>query len=395
MRLLFLSAWCPLPADNGIRLRVANLLRQLARRHEIHLLTFAAEHPGADALRELRTICAEVEIVPETAFANRPIGQLAGFLAREPRSLRANHSPAMAAAVRARAGRGYDLVLASQQHMLPYALLLPNTRRIVDEIELITIRDQYLQEHHPARRARAYLTWWKLTHYLRRVLRDVDGITAVSEPELRLLRSFAPADLRTAVVPNGVDLAAYQPCGVEPTPDLLIYPGSLTFESNFEAVAYFARAILPRIQAHRPQVRLMVTGRADHAQIAALPANPALELVGQLPDVRPAVAGAWAEVVPLLQGSGTRLKILEALALGTPVIATSKGAEGLDLQPGRDLLIADDPDVFAAAVLRVLDDVQLRTQLAVAGRIAVQPYDWSAAATALEHLIAQVAALRV
>src|SRR5262245_6959217 len=113
-RLLFLSAWCPLPADNGAKLRISHLLRELARQHEVDLLSFAPESVGEIALRELHELCATVELLPETPFAGRASGQLRGLLSSAPRSVVANHSAAMAALVRARASRRYDLVIASQ-----------------------------------------------------------------------------------------------------------------------------------------------------------------------------------------------------------------------------------------------------------------------------------------
>lgn len=389
MKILFLAAWCPLPADNGVRQRLSNLIRGLARRNELHLLCFAPEHPGEQAERELREICAEVELIAENPFAGQAVRRLTGLLSPMPRSLVANHRPTMAAAVRARAGRGFDAVIGNELHMLPYVLLMPGAARIIDALELTAFRDRYLGEANPARRARAYLTWWKLARYLRSALGNVSGVAAVSQSELDLLRGLMPSKVATAIVANGVDTAAYSGDFGAPEPDLLIYPGSLNYAPNLEAVRYFAGDILPRVRAVRPQARLLVTGRASPEEIAALPKVEGLEVAGYLPDVRPALARAWAEVVPLRSGSGTRLKILEALAIGTPVISTSKGAEGLDLQPERDLLIADEPAEFAAQTLRVLNSAELRGRLSARGRLAAAPYDWSASVAALEDLIAR------
>ncbi len=131
-RLLFLSAWCPLPADNGSKLRISHLLRELARHHEVDLLTFAPELPDANALYDLRALCASVELIPETPFAERATGRLRGLLSTKPRSVVANHSATMAKAVRARADRNYDLVIASSLHMAPYALLLRGVPRLLE-----------------------------------------------------------------------------------------------------------------------------------------------------------------------------------------------------------------------------------------------------------------------
>jgi glycosyltransferase involved in cell wall biosynthesis len=131
------------------------------------------------------------------------------------------------------------------------------------------------------------------------------------------------------------------------------------------------------IQAKLPEAKLYVTGSLDGVQIKKLPRKRGVIFTGYLDDVRPRVARSWLQVVPLRSGGGTRLKILESMAIGTPVVSTSKGAEGLDLQPGRDLLIADTPAAFANAVLSILCDASLRRELSRAGRQAVAArYDW-------------------
>jgi glycosyltransferase involved in cell wall biosynthesis len=390
-RLLFLSAWCPLPADNGSKLRISYLLRELARQHDVELLSFAPEPPGDAALRQLHELCAAVELVPETPFAGRAGGRLRGLFSAAPRSVVANHSAAMAAAVRARAGRRYDVVIASQLHIAPYALLL-DAPRLLEEVELAILRDQYTSRTHLLGRARYGLTWWKTRRYVARLLRQFAGATVVSERERELLRPFAPADLGLVVVPNGVDTTACAGSFGDPQADTLIYPGALSYDANFDAVAHFLGAIWPRLRAARPGVRLRVTGRAAPEQIAALPAADGVEFTGYLDDVRPAVARAWAEVVPLRKGGGTRLKVLEALALGTPVVSTPKGVEGLELEDERHVLVADTAEAFAAATERLLSQPNLRASLAAAGRQAVRErYDWRAIGARLNDLVNDIA----
>jgi glycosyltransferase involved in cell wall biosynthesis len=389
--LLFLSAWCPLPADNGAKLRIAHLLRELASQHEVDLLAFAPEPSGSDALHELRGICADVELLPETPFAGRNMGRLRGLLSSWPRSVVANHSVAMAAAVRARARIPYDLVIASELHMAPYALLL-NIPRLLEEVELAILRDQYVWQTRLAGRARYGLTWWKTRRYVATLLRQFAGASVVSERERALLQPLAPPHLQLAVIPNGVDTLACTESYGPPEADTLIYPGALSYHANFDAVSHFLGAIWPRLRAARPSVRLRVTGRVTPEQIAALPSAQGVEFTGYLDDVRPAVARAWAEVVPLRQGGGTRLKVLEALALGTPVVSTSKGIEGLDLEDGLHVLVADSAVDFAMATERVLGDAPLRARLASAGRQVVRErYDWRSIGERLNDLVRESA----
>jgi len=211
--------------------------------------------------------------------------------------------------------------------------------------------------------------------------------TVVSATEEHLAKQIAPPGMPLVVVPNGVDTAELAGDFGSPEPNTLIYPGALSYDANHDAMAYFLSAVLPLIRRERPDVRLRVTGRATPSQIATLPNTEGVEFTGYLDDVRPAVARAWAEVVPLRKGGGTRLKVLEALALGTPVISTSKGVEGLVLQPGRDVLVADTPADFAAQTLRLLRSPALRADMAAHGRRTVASYDWSRSVDKLCALI--------
>jgi glycosyltransferase involved in cell wall biosynthesis len=387
MNILFLSAWCPYPADNGSKLRIAHLVRGLAAAHAVDFISFCSEGDEGSRAAQLRSYCREVHLLHETPFAARRVSRLRSGLAPQPHSLLADHSPTMAALAGGQAAsRDYDIVVASELHMLPYALPL-HLPIVLEDLELAALRDQVARAGSPRRWLRAALTWWKTARYLRSVLRGVAGVSVVSDAERAIVDGLAPRHCPLEVVPNGVDLAGCAGDWPPPEPDTLIYPGALSYDANFDAVAYFLQAIWPRVRAARPATRLRVTGRATPAQIQALPPAEGVEFTGYLDDVRPAVAGAWAEVVPLRKGGGTRLKVLEAMALGTPVVATSKGAEGLDLRHGQELLVADAPDAFADQTLRLLESPALRDELAWRGRQAAARYDWRLSVERLEQLL--------
>jgi glycosyltransferase involved in cell wall biosynthesis len=199
-----------------------------------------------------------------------------------------------------------------------------------------------------------------------------------SEVERQHISGIVPDGPPLAVVPNGVDLNRYQGDFGPVEPDTLVFPGALTYEANCEAIRFFLREIFPPIRQARPQATLYITGRTDGVDLSRLPLGEGVVLTGYLPDVRPRVARSAVCIAPLTLGGGTRIKILEAMALGTPVVATSKGAEGLEVTPGRDLLIADDPAGFAEAVVRVLASAELRASLSAAGRRVAERYDWRA-----------------
>jgi len=378
MRILFLSRWYPYPADSGARLRIFNIIRQLARCHEIHLISFSSESVSLEQRQAMAQYCASVVVVPYRPFQPRRWKALASFFSARPRSVLDTYSLDFEHEVE-QMGRqfGIDLVIASEIDMLLYPLKLPNVPRVINELQVLVIFDQYVQQRHPLKRLRHGLTWWKLSRYLAECLPAYAGCAVVSDRERERILAAVPGYRSVISVPNGVDLCQYSGDFGPPKADTLVYAGSLTYRPNLAAVTFFLSQIFPAIRAKRPDARLLVTGSLDGVNRRALPEIDGVVFTGYLDDVRPTIAQSWVSIVPLLAGGGTRLKILESLALCTPVVSTVKGAEGLNLVAGRDILIADRPDDFAAAVLSVMQDVNLRNSLGRNGYQAVAAqYSW-------------------
>lgn len=394
MKILFLSAWFPYPPDNGSKIRVYNLLRALGERHQVTLLTFAAAGEGNE-VGALRPYCQVGGVVPAVPFRPTRARALLGFLSPTPRSVLDTYSREMAGLVDAHLLREpFHLVIASELGTAPYALRAPAVPRLVEDVEVGVIREAYTGAATGARRLRSGLTWAKHRRYIARLLPQFTACTVVSDAERGHLRELAPGYEAVHVVPNGVDLDWLQVGGAEPTADTLVFHGALTFHANRDAMAYFLGDIWPRVRSQRPQASLKITGRTDGVDLSSLPLGNGVTLTGYLPDVRPAVAVAWACVVPLRVGGGTRVKILEAMALGTPVVATSKGAEGLAVTSGDDILIADDPEEFAAQTSRLLGDPALRGRLSAAGRRLVEErYGWSAIGAQFTRLVESLTAV--
>jgi polysaccharide biosynthesis protein PslH len=391
MRVLALSPWWPFPADNGARMRIASLLRALALHHEIHLVAMSQEPITAEQQDMARQLCASVGEVRQREWVRQPFEQLVSLWKTEPASVRATWNPEFARLIQERvAALKPDIIMVCSLRAAPYALQIAGIPRILEELEITNILHDY-QQAPSRRRLRAWLTWTKHQSFVRTLLREFDACTVVSENERTAARMIAPSRMPIEIIPNGTTI---EPFASQPQqrPDTLIYPGALSYSANLDAMQYFIQSILPDIRAQRPAARLQITGKTTDEQRAALPSTDGVDLLGYVPDIRRAVAEAWCEVVPLRQGGGTRLKILEALSVGTPVIATSKGAEGLDLVDGRDLLIADTPADFVAASLRLLSDSNLRGALAAAGQAAVREhYDWRAIGARLAQLLESTA----
>ncbi len=394
MRILALSTWWPEPADNGSRMRIMQLLRQLGARHELHLIALTQGPAGAVRRDELSQLCASLRAIERPTRPIRLPDHLLSLVVPEPASVRATWHPELARAVDAATRQQRpDAVIAFQIDMAPYALRVPGVPRILEELELAYILEHHRQQPNLRLRLRFLLTALQYRRYVTGLLSRFTAVTVVSEREAALVRSLARGrSLELAVIPNGADVATCRPYRYDPDPDTLIYPGALSYAANLDAMAYFLSAIFPRIRQARPATTMRITGHSTPAQRAALPATAGVEHTGYVEDIRALIARSAVEVVPLRQGGGTRLKILEALALGTPVVSTTKGAEGLDLTPGQDYLIADTPAAFAENTVRLLAHPDERARLSANGRrVVAERYDWRAIGARFVALVETIA----
>jgi polysaccharide biosynthesis protein PslH len=212
----------------------------------------------------------------------------------------------------------------------------------------------------------------------------------VSDADRQSLQHILP-NLPVTVVPNGVDLAYYRPGVTEPLPGMrqpaLVFTGKMDYRPNVDAVLWFADEVLPLIQARAAEVHFYIVGQQPHARLAALAGRPGLTLTGRVPDTRPYMAGAAVYVVPLRIGGGTRLKVLEAMAMGRPIVSTHLGCDGFPFEDGREVRFADDPAAFAATVLELLADGSQAAALGQTARACVvDAYGWDSIVPQLERL---------
>jgi glycosyltransferase involved in cell wall biosynthesis len=201
--------------------------------------------------------------------------------------------------------------------------------------------------------------------------------TVVSERERELfVRTFPEHKHKIEVVPNCIDVESYRGVRAEPKPNHLIFSGPFRYRANYDAMQWFIREVYPQIVERIPDTHLIITG--DHEDLPLPPAKNVIR-AGNVKDIKSLIASCSVSLAPLWVGGGTRLKILEAMALGTPVVSTSKGSEGLGVTDGEHLLIADTAEAFAAGVLAILEDSNLRQQLAIAARRFVENhFSWDA-----------------
>jgi glycosyltransferase involved in cell wall biosynthesis len=241
------------------------------------------------------------------------------------------------------------------------------------------------------RRLYAEVNWRKLRREELATYRDADGVYLCSVADQQRLLGEIPAP-RTTVIPNAANVEFYKPLPTHPQADgrTIVFFGLMSYQPNIDGASYFIKEIWPRIAAANPQARCKIIGGSPPASLTAL-GGPRIEFTGFVPDLRPHLAEAAAVVVPLRIGGGTRLKIVEAMAMGKAIVSTTLGAEGIEAVPGRDILIADEPAAFADAVSRLLKEPGLAAQIGHSARqLSETRYAWSSAARALETFFRQI-----
>lgn len=398
MRVLFLARDLPLPANNGTRLRTWALLRaQAAEGHSISLLAFTRPGEASDAvMASLGQVCREVVLVPlamGSLSAEVNLGARIGALTRaRPYSVERFVSADMRRLARERLETNeLDVVFCD----VFTSVNVPDTRLPIlinhENVEHIILRRYCDVERNPARRAYAWLEHVKMRRWERRVCARARMSLACSGVDAQTLQRLCPTT-PFVTAPNIVELDGMNAGAPAEEPSTILFQGGMDWLPNRDAVDFFANAIFPRIRTLAPEARVVVAGRNPSPDFVASFAHvPGMCFTGTVPDMRPVIASAAVSVAPLRIGSGTRVKIIEAAALGKPVVSTRIGAEGLDFVDGEEIVLADDPVRFAEAVADLLGDSASRRRIGDAARRRVQhSYSLPALRRALAEAMARV-----
>jgi glycosyltransferase involved in cell wall biosynthesis len=392
MHLLYLSPTLPIPTSGG-RTRVFNLIKHLSERHEITVLSFL-QPVEEEWLPQLEPYCAHLELVPFAGFeppgkwANRINGWRRILFSRRPRYVHTFPVESMRDPLRSLlAQQNFDIVAFEALYLVELMDEISDTPVLLVEQNVESdLRKRALESAcNPLHRCRDWLMWRKLLKFEKHYLNRFPVVVAVSDRDAELLSTMSPS-ARVSIVPNGVDSETFRPpADISRVENTLFFFGTLNYAPNVEGILWFVNEIWPRIRDSRPQVRLEIAGIDPVADVAALDRYPGVDVVGFVPDIRVRLWTSQVCVVPLLTGGGTRLKILESMAAGCPVVSTSIGAEGLDLQAGEHLLVADSAETFAAQVLSLLESSELQHALVrKAQRLVALKYDWSTIAERFE-----------
>lgn len=384
MRVLYLCFGLPYPPQSGARIRDFHLLRELAAAHDVTclcLLEPSDEPKDGTALQEFGITVFGFPVIGET-LGRQAIGLAAHVAARRPVATFTMHTARMFEAVRELTTRErFEVVQIEHSLMLGYLDALPRDFRGKTILDLHNIAAlQYRRMPQLDLGWREQIGFW----FKQRVLRNweaqhaarFDKVLTVSARDAEWLCAQNPA-LPVSVIENGVDTASkpFMPEAVEG--EKLLFVGALGYPPNADAMVWFCDEIMPRIRRKCGNVRLDIVGRFPPGGVRALAQRDGVQIHTDVKDVRPFYERANVVVVPLRAGGGTRLKILEAMAYGRAVVSTHIGSEGLEVEDGRDLVLADSPSEFAAQVVRLLQNRLERERLTRCARELVETrYTW-------------------
>jgi polysaccharide biosynthesis protein PslH len=395
--ILYVSQMPASPPRFGAQARIHGLMTQLARRHDLTAVTLVDDEFDADECRRaMQAYCREVVMVPNAhgrqGLAKRLLQVRSLASIRSFERLRVTQPALQRSLDRILRAKRFDLVNLEFPYLGHYDLRQapPGEKAPVLVVDSHEIAHDLARQFASAggnvgRRLYAGANWRKLRREELGIYRDADGVYLCSTADQQRLLNVAPG-VCTAVIPNAADVEYYQPRATDPPSDgrTVVYFGLLSTVPNIDGVLHFVQDIWPRIAETHPGARCKIIGGRPPPSLRAL-AGPRIELTGFVSDLRPHLAAAATVVVPLRLGGGTRLKIVEAMAMGKAIVSTALGAEGIEAVPGRDILVEDQPAAFAGAVNRLLADPDAAARIGRSARqLAVERYGWSEAARALE-----------
>lgn len=378
MKILIIDEEFPFPLNTGKRIRSFNLAKALTSFHDVSYLAYGLS--GSDAFLSLEK--NKITPYPVTPRDRRKSGPgfylrlLLNLFSPLPYIVTSHYSKAFEGRLKELLEEGvYDIIICE---WTPYAIFLKDLQKakkiiVAHNIESRIWERYRSEERNPLKKLYTAIQEKKIKRFERECFHWADGATAVCDGEARQINDYGVA-YRVEVIENGVDVEYFSPQEEDIDHNMLVFTGSMDWRPNQDAVDYFVAEILPRIRERVPSITAVFVGRNPPKSILKLGKLDGVIVTGTVEDVRPFIARAGVYVVPLRIGGGSRIKILEALAMKKPVVSTSVGAEGLRVKPGEDIIIVDRAEEFAEAVVSCLGDTDLSRGLGEKGRMLVEKY---------------------
>ena len=406
MRILFISEKLPYPLDTGGNIRSYHVLKALSMEHQVTLLTTVSSPSDRRHLKSVEqlginiwpietsipNIFQDFSRLLQSVFTGKPFVLYRHFdkdvADRISGTLKKKYSSTMDHRKGGNEAYPFDAVHFNHLDAALYANCIPpNVLKFLDQHNIVTnqIMTTIQNEDNRIRRLILNTDLGKVREFEIRACRQMDCCFVCSATDYSALKKMSE-DINLVTLPNGVDLNYFSIAKNNmPKRYDMVFVGTMDYDPCEKGIFYFLNEILPLIQQNQPEVKIAIIGRNPSDRLIAMAKkNKHIELTGRVSDIRPYVYGSRVFFVPLLSGSGTRLKILEAMAMGIPVVSTSIGAEGINLTDGKDILIGDSPEQFATCVGMLLKDQVLADSIKTRARSLVESrYGWDRISTEL------------
>jgi len=383
MKILWVKPGKLLPLDTGGKLRTYNILRKLSATHELTYLSYYGGQPDPayehEVLTQLPGTVSVSTAAPDSTPRERYLDYLRRLVWRAPYAVSKFTAPQVQRLLDDWIPQGrFDVAVCD---FLSSALNFPDnlatpTVLFQHNVETVLWKRKTEFEVKWLDRAVSRIEYAKMRRFEPEQARRFHHVIAVSDADRKAMSGMVDPS-HISVVPTGVDLSKYQyHPEVRPTGALVVFTGSMDWEANIDGVEYFCKEIWPLVRARVAGARFRIVGRDPHARVKKL-ASESVEVTGTVPSIVDHLRAAAVFVVPLRIGGGTRIKIYEGMAMGKATVSTRVGAEGLDVQHGRDIVLEDAPAAFADAIVTLLENEEVRRRYEAAAAATARKYDWS------------------
>lgn len=390
-----LTPYLPYPLLSGGQIRTYNLLKNLSKKHQITLFSLIKDEKEKAYLGELKKFCTDIQVFKRTSSPWHPKNILRAGLSLHPFLVTRNLVDHTKIAVEKEiASHHYDLIHAETFYMMPN---IPKT-----EIPVILVEQtiEYLGYQSYASKSKLWpikplllLDILKIKYWEKHYWQSCNHLITMSEDDMEFIKSIAPTVKNIDVVANGVDTAWFNQVKKSlPKDPTILSVGTFKWLPNLEAVEFLVEKVWPLIKKNQPSAKLWIVGNAPTQKVYNYEKiDKSIKVTGGIPDIRDAYASAHILLAPVFSGKGTRYKILEAFATGTPAVATSIGVEGLEITPGKHAIVANTAQEMSDAVIKLLSDKKRQAELAKNGKeFVAKKYDWNIISEKLDHIYLKV-----
>ncbi|MFH1096473.1 MAG: TIGR03087 family PEP-CTERM/XrtA system glycosyltransferase [Candidatus Desantisbacteria bacterium] len=393
MKILFISQRLPYPPIRGDKIRSFNMLRGLSKLHDISVISFIRSDEEMTDVEALKQYCASVDVCMLSEWESK-LNACFGVFSSKPLTLSWYYSKHLMDMIQMKIrDEKFDLLFVVCSSMAQYVFDNDSMLKIIDLMDVDSEKwVQYAKRTHFPHSWIYSLEAKRLRRYESAINSVFDCCMVVSEEEKRIFSSFSSNSNKINVISNGVDTKYFKPLVEEYVPNTIVFTGAMDYFPNTDAMVFFCKEIFPLVKEKMPDIILYIVGSNPTKEVQRLANNKDIIVTGYVDDTRPYIGKAAVCVVPLRVAQGTQNKILEAMAMGTPVVTTSFGFKGIEgSENGKDIIVADDCNDFAERVIEILKNKELRSYLSQNGKKLIEKqYNWDVPVDKLQKIIEKI-----